>query len=118
MKGQKSARVEANMPEQQVESILPDLAKAFSDAVFAFGVWSSEQNGRVIPIKRRGFYSINSVCDFVHRFTAPLPKLVLQTLRSYMQNHPDDDKLKAELDADCSYATGARCLRKMMERQI
>jgi hypothetical protein len=102
------------MPEQSAKPIPPDLTKAFADAVFAFGVWSPEHNGRVIPIHRRGFYSISSVCDFVDRFTAPLPKRALQRLRSYMQGHPDDDQLKAELDADCSYATGARCLRKMI----
>jgi hypothetical protein len=49
------------MVEQSVDPIPPDLAKAFADAVFAFGVWSPKQNGRVIPIKRRGFYSISSV---------------------------------------------------------
>jgi hypothetical protein len=57
------------MPEQQVESIPPDLTKAFSDAVFAFGVWSPEQNGRVIPIKRRGLFDQFSVrlCTPLHR---------------------------------------------------
>lgn len=105
------------MPERSAEPIPPDSAKAFADAVFAFGVWSPEQNRCVIPIRRRGYYSISSVCDFVDRFTAPLPKRVLQRLRSYMQGHPDDDQLKAELDADPSYATGARCLRKMIERR-
>jgi hypothetical protein len=59
------------MSGQPVEPVPPELAKAFSDAVFAFGVWSPGQNGRVIPIRRRGFYSISSVCDFVDRFTAP-----------------------------------------------
>jgi hypothetical protein len=103
------------MSGQPVEPVPPELAKAFSDAVFAFGVWSPGQNGRVIPIRRRGFYSISSVCDFVDRFTAPLPERVIKKLRSYMKDHPD---VNAELDADCSYATGARCLRKMMERQI
>ena len=106
------------MPEQSAEPIPPDLAKAFSDAVFAFGVWSPGQNGRVIPIRRRGFYSITSVCDFVARSTAPLPKRVLQKLHSYIQGHPDDDHLRAELNADCSYASAARCLRKLMARQI
>jgi hypothetical protein len=106
------------MVKQSADPIPPDLAKAFADALFAFGVWSPEQNERVIPIRRRGFYSISSVCDFVGRFTVPLPKRVSQKLRSYMQDHPDDSRLKAELDADCSYATCARCLRKMMERQI
>lgn len=102
------------MPEQPLEPIPPDLAKAFADAVFAFAVWDPDRNGRVIPIKRRGFYTIDSVCNFVDRFTAPLPKLVIQKLHSYMQSRPDGAQLKAELDADCSYATGARCLRKMM----
>jgi hypothetical protein len=110
--------VENAMPEQLAEPIPPHLAKAFADAVFAFAVWSPKQNGRVIPIKRRGFYTIDSVCNFVGRFTDPLPKLVIQKLHSYMRGHPDDDQLKAEFDADCSYAAGARCLRKMMERRI
>jgi hypothetical protein len=105
------------MIEQSTEPIPPDLAKAFADAVFAFGVWSPDQNGRVIPIRRRGFHSINSVCDFVARSTDPLPKRVHQKLLSYMKGHPDDDRLRAELDADCSYATAARCLRKLMQRR-
>jgi hypothetical protein len=100
---------------EQSEPIPPDLAKAFSDAVFAFGVWSPEQSERVIPIRRRGLYSISSVCDFVDRFTAPLPERIIKKLRSYMNDYPD---VKAELDADCTYSTGARCLRNLMKRQI
>ena len=106
------------MVEQSAEPIPPDLAKAFADAVFAYAVWSPEHNGRVIPIKRRGFYTIDSVCKFVSRFTDPLPKLLIQKLHTYMRGHPDDDQLKAEFDAGCSYASGARCLRKLMARRI
>jgi hypothetical protein len=103
------------MPEQP-EPIPPDLAKAFADAVFAFGVWSPEQNGRVIPIRRRGFYSISSVCDFVSRFTVPLPQRVFKKLRSYMNDAPDGE-LIAKLEADKSYSTAAQCLREMIERR-
>jgi len=100
------------MAEQSAEQIIPfDLAEAFADAVLVYEIWS----GREIRIGPR-FYSIIEVCGFVDQFTDRLPERVFLKLRSYTHDHPDGI-LWADLAADPSYATAARCLRKMIERR-
>jgi hypothetical protein len=81
--------------------------------------WSSRQSpdypGREIRIGPR-YYSIIEVCGIVDQFTDRLPERVFLKLRSYVHDYPDDI-LWADLAADPSYATAARCLRKMIERR-
>ena len=57
---------------------------------------------------------MTTVCGFVDQFTDRLPDRVFLKLRSYMHDHPHGN-LITDLEADKSYATGARCLRRMIQ---
>jgi hypothetical protein len=104
------------MTHQSAEQILPlDFAEAFADAVLVCEIWSPEYPGREIRIGPR-YYSIIEVCGFVDQCTDRLPERVSLKLRSYVHDHPDGI-LCSDLAADPTYATAARCLRKMIERR-
>ena len=104
------------MAQQSAEQIIQlDFAEAFADAVLVYEIWSPEYPGREIRIGPRN-YSIIEVCGFVDQFTDRLPERVFLKLRSYIHDHPDG-LLWPDLAADPSYATAARCLRKMIERR-
>jgi hypothetical protein len=103
------------MAEQSVTAIPPDLAEAFAESVLAYNDWSPGQPEREIRIER-SFFSITLICGLVEQFTDQLPEHVFSKLRSYMQDIPDSD-LIVELAVNCSYATGARCLRRMIFRR-
>jgi|HubBroStandDraft_6_1064221.scaffolds.fasta_scaffold59394_6 hypothetical protein len=104
------------MSEQSAKPIPPDFAEAFADAVLAYKNWTPEQPERLIKIGPR-FYSIISVCDFLDRFTSPLPEHIYQKLRSCMHDMPHGEVI-ADMERDSSYAAGARCLRKMIKLRI
>ena len=103
------------MAEQSVETIPPDLAEAFAELVLAYNDWSPGQPEREIRIER-SFFSITLICGLVERFIDQLPEDVFSKLRSYMHDIPDGD-LIVELAVNCSYATAARCLRRMIFRR-
>jgi hypothetical protein len=104
------------MAQQSAEQIIAlDFAEAFADAVLVYEIWSPEYPGREIRIGPR-YYSIIEVCGFVDQFTDRLPERVFLKLRTYVHDHPEGI-LWADLAADSSYATAARCLRKMIERR-
>ena len=100
------------MAEQSVETIPPDLAEAFAESVLVYNDWSPGQPEREIRIER-SFFSIRLICGLVEHFTDQLPEHVFSKLRSYMHDIPDSD-LIVELAVNCSYATAARCLRRMI----
>jgi hypothetical protein len=101
------------MTEQSAEPIASNLARAFGIAVSAFKSWSSEQD--VDPLSpRREPRSIVQVCGLVDQFSDRLPAHVFLKLRSYMYDVPHGELISA-LETDRSYATGARCLRRMVE---
>jgi hypothetical protein len=52
------------MAEQSVETIPPDLAEAFAEAVLAYNDWSPGQPEREIRIER-SFFSITLLCGLV-----------------------------------------------------
>jgi hypothetical protein len=104
------------MTDLSVETIPPpDLAKAFAESVVAYNDWSPGQPEREIRIER-SFFSITLICGLVEQFTDQLPEHVFSKLRSCMHDIPDGD-LIVELAVNCSYATAARCLRRMIFRR-
>ena len=104
------------MAQQSTEQIIPlDFAEAFADAVLVYEIWSPEYPERLIRVGPC-FYSILEVCGFVEQSTDRLPERVFLKLRAYTRDYPDSI-LWADLAADPSYATAARCLRKMIERR-
>jgi hypothetical protein len=90
-----------------------DLADAFANALLAYGDWSPGQPEREISIGQTKF-SMTAVCGLFDQFADELPRHVFDKLRSYLDliSHSD---LIVELAVNCSYATGARCLRRLIE---
>jgi hypothetical protein len=89
------------------------LADAFADALLAYGDWSSGQPEREISTGQTKF-SMISICGLFDQFADELPRHVFDKLRSYMDPVSHSD-LIVELAVNCSYATGARCLRRLIE---
>jgi hypothetical protein len=90
-----------------------DLADAFTDALLAYGDLSPGQPEREISIGQTKF-SMIAVCGLFDQFADELPQQVFDKLRSYMDSVSHSD-LIVELAVNCSYATGARCLRRWIE---
>ena len=90
-----------------------DLADAFADALLAYGDWIAGQPEPEISIGRSKF-SMTAVCELFDQIADDLPQHVFDKLRLYMDvvSHSD---LIVELAVNCSYATGARCLRRLIE---
>jgi hypothetical protein len=90
-----------------------DLADAFADALLAYGDWIAGQPEREISIGRSKF-SMTAVCGLFDQIADELPQHLFDKLRLYMDvvSHSD---LIVELAVNCSYATGARCLRRLIE---
>jgi hypothetical protein len=90
-----------------------DLAEAFANALSAYGDWSPGQPEPEISIGQTKF-SMTAVCGLFDQFADELPQQVFDKLRSYMDPVSHSD-LIVELAVNCSYATGARCLRRLIE---
>ena len=100
-------------PSGQAPPTPRDLADAFADALLAYGDWIAGQPEREISIGQTKF-SMTAVCGLFDQFADELPQHVFNNLRSHMDvvSHSD---LIVELALNCSYATGARCLRRLIE---
>jgi len=107
MSGQSALSGQSAPPTQR------DLAEAFANALLAYGDWSPGQPEREISIGGTKF-SMTAVCGLLDQFTDELPQHAFDKLRSYLDlvSHSD---LIVELAVNCSYATGARCLRRLIE---
>ena len=90
-----------------------DLADAFADALLVYGDWSPGQPEPEISIGQTKS-SMTAVCGLFDQFADELPQHVFDKLRSYM-DLPSHSDLIVELAVNCSYATGARCLRRLVE---
>ena len=101
-------------PSRQPAPSTPrDLADAFADALLAYSDWIAGQPEREISIGQTKF-SMIAVCGLFDQFADDLPQHLFDKLRLYMDcvSHSD---LIVELAVNCSYATGARCLRRLIE---
>jgi hypothetical protein len=97
------------MNEPPPDSIPPDLRSAFLNALLRYHDWSSPEGEPEVSIDRRSI-SISAVCGLVMKYTGPMPEAVLSLL--HRMTHPGLDL--AELQEDCSYRGGARCLLKLI----
>ena len=104
------------MPELPNISTRPDLSKEFGQAVLVFEDWSPGHEGRQYLIEQK-YLSIVELCRMVEKFSGDLPERVFDKLHWYMMYDSSRDDLRAQLNADPSYVTGARCLREMIERR-
>jgi hypothetical protein len=103
------------MPELPDISTRPDLSAAFNEATFDYMDWSPGHERRQYLIEQK-YLPIDELCKRVEKFAGTLPQHVLDQLRSYMMADSSKYELLDRLRADPSYATGARCLREMIER--
>jgi hypothetical protein len=90
-----------------------DLADAFADALLAYWRLDCRAAGARDQYWQTKF-SMTAVCRLFDQFADELPQHVFDRLRSYVDliSHSD---LIVELAVNCSYATGARCLRRLIE---
>ena len=93
----------------------PNWAEAFSQAVLAYNDWVPSAPEREMRINH-AFYTMSAVCDLVDRYTDQLPANVFGFLSSYFHDMPHGD-LKEKFESARTYATGARCLRELIERR-
>jgi hypothetical protein len=92
-------------------SIPADLSAAFHRAVWSFRDWGFARFEPSISVDQNAFL-ISAVCDIVMKFKDPLPNNVFDKLLAYTLEGPPS--LRGDLAKDRSYATGARCLLKMI----
>jgi hypothetical protein len=104
----------ARRPVMAEDPIPQNLQDAFRDVVHLYSDWSPALPDREISIDGKPF-SMSTVCGFVSGFDDQLPEDLFEVLSSYM--HTQDQDLQEELAVHESYASGGRCLRKLMERR-
>jgi len=99
---------ESSFPDHP--TIPPGRARAFDDAVWIYAEWWGDEPQVSLDLE---LVSISAASQAVLPFTDPLPESVFERLFSYL--HAEHSALKAELDADPTYATAARCFFKLIE---
>jgi hypothetical protein len=99
-------RDNATMTEPQ-HKIPENLSTAFCDAVLDYRTWDrgGPEPKRFIGSNR---FEISAICDLVWNFTDEMPDLYYQVICYEVANPLDVPK-------DHSYASGARCLKKLIE---
>jgi hypothetical protein len=95
-------------------AIPPAFAEAFSQAVLAYNDWDPSIPEREMRIDGAP-YTMSAVCDRVDRYTDELPANVFEVLSSYFYDMPHGHLKKKLHGSDQTYATGARCLRELIE---
>jgi len=100
------------MVEQPSESMPEDLREAFHDAIRMYKDWKCGGHERSVSFRRLPRVSLSGMCDLVLSYlNEPLPVNIHDELWTLI----DDMNLKVELARDPSYATGARCLNKLIK---
>ena len=99
------------MSDQTGDHISPELAEAFSWAVYHYRhVWTPG-TPEITRKLSNGSFTMIGVCDLVDKFTDPLPDGLFDILRS--ETHLGTDV--SALDADRTYRGGARHLRLLID---
>jgi len=92
------------------------LRQGFHQAVEDYALWTPSVPEREIPVGF-GLYSTTAICDLIQdEFTCPLPKDIVDRLFSYL-GAPSYRDLAEKLSVSPNYATGAQCLRILIERE-
>ncbi len=101
------------MAEQPSETMPLDVRQSFCDAVRLFDRWRSDAPEPTLLFRSMDV-SLVGVCDLVLAYRdEPLPLNIHHELLA-LTGHPHAS-FKAELMIDPSYATGARCLEKLIK---
>jgi hypothetical protein len=100
------------MVEQSPDPLPDDVRQCFCDAVRLFYRWRSDTPAPALRFRTLAV-SLSGVCDLVLAYrNEPLPLNVHHELLGLIDN--PHMSLKADLMIDPSYATGARCLDKLI----
>jgi hypothetical protein len=90
------------------------LTGSIPGVVRLYPLWSPAVSDREISIDGKP-YTIEAVCDLVSTFDDKLPPDLLELLSSKMGAQNMD--VQEDLEGHKSYASGGRCLRKLMDRR-
>ena len=103
------------MAEQSSESMPEDVQVAFREAIRLYADWKFDGAERALSFRGLQQVSLSGVCDLVLSYrNEPLPVKVHDELWNLMVGRLN---LKEELAEDPTYATGARCLDKLIDDQ-
>jgi hypothetical protein len=102
------------MNEPQSEPISRHLRDAFYGAVQLYPNWTAFGHGPLVSVDDRR-YTISEVCNLAVEISDGMPDNLLGNLMFFL-NVGDQDLLEG-LAKDRSYASGARCLLKLMRRR-
>ena len=102
------------MSEPQSEPISRHLRDAFYGAVQLYPNWTAFGHGPLVSVDG-GRYTISDVCNLAIEISDGMPDDLLGSLM-FLLNAADQDLLEG-LAKDRSYASGARCLLKLMYRR-
>ena len=109
--GRKVAAWRIHTGEKLPYQIPRGYADAFRDVVFEFTNWSPSIPEFTFRIERQS-YSMSAVCNLVSIYKDKLPAEVFEELSSRI--HLQQTDLRGELAKDPTYATGAKCLRRLI----
>jgi hypothetical protein len=102
------------MVDQPSEPMPKDVRKAFLEAIQLFDDWKLLGGSTRSVSFRRLQVSLSGVCDLVQSYrNEQLPENVYDELWNLLDDRRMD--LIVELFKDPSYATGARCLEKLIQ---
>ena len=103
------------MAEQSSESMPEDVQVAFREAIRLYADWKLGGAERAMSFRGLGRLSLSGMCDLVQSYkNEPLPENIHDELWNLMVGRLN---LKEELAEDPTYATGARCLEKLIQDQ-
>jgi hypothetical protein len=105
---------QTQMSEPQSEPISRHLRDAFYGAVQLYPNWTAFGHGPLVSVDGRR-YTISDVCNLAIEISDGMPDDLLGSLM-FLLNAADQDLLEG-LAKDRSYASGARCLLKLMYRR-
>ena len=99
---------------------IPDeIAKAFERAVDLYiHRWTPSVEDPIVAMFAGRYYTITRVCDLIDTagYSDEIPPPLLELLWNNVF-HDDYADIKAKLKNDPSYASGARCLREVIQRR-
>ena len=117
----RGVRLEPNIGVNQLQMVgqlsepMPnDVQEAFLEAIRLFNDWKFGGSEPLVGFRKLRQISISGVCELVLGYrNEPLPANLHDVLRNLIDE--TSTNLKAELDEDPSYASGAQCLLKMID---
>ena len=96
------------------EPIPEDLRQAFDEAVNALIAWDGDRKEPKVSVHGRATL-ISAIASLVETYTDKMPANLYWRMVNYAHRFPKRRRQAAQLSADSSYETGARCLLQWIE---